>query len=45
MEVLFFVGMIVFGFVNLCNETVEDVERDFGLRPKEIIEEVIQQDR
>ena len=42
---LFFVGMIVFGFVNLCNETVEDVERDFGLRPKEIIEEVIQQDR
>ena len=28
MEVLFLVGMIVFGFVNLCNETVEDVERD-----------------
>lgn len=45
MEVLFFVGMIVFGFVNLCNESIEDVERDFGLRPKEIIEEVIQQDR
>ena len=45
MEVLLFVGMIVFGFVNLCNETVEDVERDFGLRPKEIIEEVIEGDR
>ena len=45
MEVLFFVGMIVFGFVNLCNESIEDVERDFGLRPKEIIEEVIEQDR
>ena len=45
MEVLFLVGMIVFGFVNLCNETVEDVERDFGLRPKEIIEEVIEGDR
>tara|TARA_B100000513_G_scaffold169332_1_gene85223 strand:- start:588 stop:713 length:126 start_codon:yes stop_codon:yes gene_type:complete len=38
MEVLFYVGMIVFGFVNLCNESIEDVERDFGLRPKEYIE-------
>ena len=31
MEVVFFVGMIVWGFYLLVNEDVEDVKRDFGI--------------
>jgi len=32
MEVLFFVGMIIFGFVLLCTESREDVLKDFGVK-------------
>ena len=31
MEVVFFVGMIVWGFYLLVNEDIEDVKRDFGI--------------
>ena len=32
MEIVFFVGMIVWGLYLLCTESVEDIERDFGIR-------------
>mgnify|MGYP003319893830 CR=1 FL=1 len=32
MEILFYVGMIVFGFYCLVTEPIENVERDFGIR-------------
>ena len=31
MEVVFFIGMIVWGFYLLVNEDIEDVKRDFGI--------------
>ena len=31
MEILFYVGMIIFGFYCLVNEYINDVRRDFGL--------------
>ena len=31
MEILFYVGMIIFGFYCLVNEDINDVRRDFGL--------------
>ena len=38
MEILFYVGMIIFGFYCLVNEDINDVRRDFGL--EEITENV-----
>ena len=32
MEILFYVGMICFGFYCLVNEDIEDVKRDFGIK-------------
>lgn len=32
MEIVFYVGMIVFGFYCLVTEPIENVERDFGIR-------------
>ena len=32
MEILFYVGMIVWGFYLLVNEDVEDIKRDFGIK-------------
>jgi len=29
LEILFYVGMVIWGFYLLCTETVEDIERDF----------------
>tara|TARA_R100000008_G_scaffold86776_1_gene81532 strand:+ start:1664 stop:1765 length:102 start_codon:yes stop_codon:yes gene_type:complete len=31
MEIIFYVGMIVWGFYLLVNEDIEDVKRDFGI--------------
>ena len=31
MEILFYVGMIIFGFYCLVTEPLENVERDFGM--------------
>jgi len=31
MEIVFYVGMIVWGFYLLVNEDIEDVKRDFGI--------------
>ena len=31
MEVVFFVGMLIWGFYLLVNEDIEDVKRDFGI--------------
>ena len=31
MEILFYVGMIMFGFYCLVTEPLENVERDFGM--------------
>ena len=31
MEILFYVGMIMFGFYYLVTEPIENVERDFGM--------------
>ena len=31
MEILFYVGMIIFGFYCLVHEDINDVRRDFGL--------------
>ena len=36
MEILFYVGMIVWGFYLLVNEDIEDVKRDFGIEEQEI---------
>jgi len=32
MEILFYVGMIIFGFVCLVTEDIEDVKKDFGVK-------------
>ncbi len=32
MEILFYVGMIVWGFYLLVNEDIEDVKKDFGVK-------------
>ena len=32
MEILFYVGMIVFGFYCLVTEDIEDVKKDFGVK-------------
>ncbi len=32
MEVVFYVGMIVWGFYLLVTEPIENVEKDFGIR-------------
>jgi len=32
MEVLFTVGMIIFGLVLLSTESLEDVKKDFGVK-------------
>ena len=31
MEIVFYVGIIVWGFYLLVNEDIEDVKRDFGI--------------
>jgi|TARA_R100000479_G_scaffold93918_1_gene46379 hypothetical protein len=32
MEILFYVGMIIFGFYCLVNEDIEKVKKDFGVK-------------
>jgi len=32
MELLFYMGMLFWGFYLLCTESVEDIKRDFGIR-------------
>ena len=32
MEILFYVGMIIFGFYCLVTEDIEDVKKDFGVK-------------
>lgn len=32
MEILFYVGMIMFGFYCLVTEPIEKVEKDFGIK-------------
>ena len=32
MEVVFFVGMLIWGFYLLVNEDIEDVKKDFGVK-------------
>ena len=32
MEILFYVGMILFGFYCLVTEDIEDVKKDFGVK-------------
>ena len=32
MEIIFYVGMIVWGFYLLVNEDIEDVKKDFGVK-------------
>ena len=35
MEIIFYVGMIVWGFYLLVNEDIEDVKRDFGIEEQD----------
>lgn len=32
MEILFYVGIIIWGLYLLCTEDIEDVKRDFGVK-------------
>jgi len=32
MDILFFVGMVIFGLVLLSTESLEDVKKDFGVK-------------
>ena len=44
MEVVFYVGMIIFGFYCLVTEPIEKVEKDFGISNVEFLDLTLRDD-